>query len=139
MKKLLFLCLAAIAILAGTNAFAQVAIIANKSVGAASIDAGSAANIYALDLKNFGGATLVLFDLADGNDAKSKFYGFLGKSPADMKKVWLKAKLTGNGNPPTTVGSDDEMLKKVASTPGAIGYISASKVNGDVKVLKKID
>lgn len=138
MKKILLLALLTI-LCCTVKLSAQVAVIANKSVGAGSVDASTLANIYSLDSKNLGGVTLVVLDLGEDNDAKKKFYGFLGKSFADMKKIWLKAKLTGNGNPPVTVSSEDEMIKKVASTPGAIGYVSASKVTADVKVLKKID
>lgn len=113
------------------------AVIANKSVSAGSIDASTLANIVTLDQKQFGGASVVLFDLGEDGGAKSKFYSFIGKSFTDCKKVWLKAKLTGNGNPPATIASEDEMVKKVASTPGAIGYVSVGKVTGDVKVLAK--
>jgi len=138
MKKIVLFVILAI-LFATEKISAQVAVIANKSVSASSVDASSLSNIYSLDSKNLGGVTVVVLDLGEDNDAKKKFYAFLGKSFADMKKVWLKAKLTGNGNPPITVASEEEMIKKVASTPGAIGYVSASKVTGDVKVLKKID
>lgn len=138
MKKIILFVILAI-LFATEKISAQVAVIANKSVSASSVDASSLSNIYSLDSKNLGGVTVVVLDLGEDNDAKKKFYAFLGKSFADMKKVWLKAKLTGNGNPPITVASEEEMIKKVASTPGAIGYVSASKVTGDVKVLKKID
>jgi ABC-type phosphate transport system substrate-binding protein len=55
-----------------------------------------------------------------------------------MKKLWMKVQLTGEGQPPTGVGSEDEVLSKVASTPGAIGFVSSDKVNGSVKVLLTI-
>lgn len=128
---------AALLFISVSSSAQTMAVIANKSVSAASIDAATLANIVTLDQKQFGGGAVVVFDLGAEGDVKSKFYAFIGKSFADCKKTWLRAKLTGNGNPPTSVGSEDEMVKKVASTPGAIGYVSIGKVTGDVKVLAK--
>jgi ABC-type phosphate transport system substrate-binding protein len=55
-----------------------------------------------------------------------------------IKKVWMKLQLTGEGQAPEGLGSDDEVVSKVASTPGAIGYVDAAKVNDNVKVLLEI-
>ncbi|MBI9071032.1 MAG: hypothetical protein JEY94_05510 [Melioribacteraceae bacterium] len=82
-----------------------------------------------------GSTKVKLFDYSIENSIKISFLGTIGKSSLELKKAWLKAKLTGKGNPPATVGSEDEMINKIASTPGAIGFISSSKVNDQVKVL----
>jgi hypothetical protein len=47
--------------------------------------------------------------------------------------------LSGEGDPPEPIDSEEEMLKKVAATPGAIGFVSQSKVSEDVKVLIVIE
>lgn len=137
MKKTL-VSIAIILLVFSIEAYSQVSIIANKSVGAGSIDKAQLKNIYTLDLKKLGGAELAPFDLSDDGGTKDKFYSFIGISAGDIKKIWLKLKLNGTGTPPKSVGSDSEMLEKVKSTPGAIGYVSSSKVTGDVKVLLEI-
>jgi ABC-type phosphate transport system substrate-binding protein len=43
---------------------------------------------------------------------------------------------SGTGQAPDTVSSPEEMLAKVASTPGAIGYLTKSRMDGSVNVLK---
>lgn len=43
--------------------------------------------------------------------------------------------LSGDADPPDFLDSEEEMVNKVASTPGAIGFVDQSKVSGDVKVL----
>src|SRR5574343_621246 len=43
----------------------------------------------------------------------------------------------GGAKPPKELGSDDEVLKFVAATPGAIGYVEAGKANSSVKVVKR--
>lgn len=116
----------------------QVAIIANKGVSDASIDASKAGSIYSLSTKKWGnGTSIVVFDMS-GGDAKSKFYGFINKNEASLKKDWLKLKLTEGSETPKLLGSDAEMIKMVSSTSGAIGYVSSSSVTGDVKVLNTI-
>ncbi len=43
--------------------------------------------------------------------------------------------LSGDGQAPDALGSEDEVVNKVASTPGAIGYVSADKAGDNVKIL----
>jgi len=50
----------------------------------------------------------------------------------------MKKQLTGEAKAPETIGSDEDVIKKVASTPGSIGYVKASSVTGEVKVLLEI-
>lgn len=121
-----------------STAYAQVAVIANKNVSAAKADISQLKNLFMLDSKDFGGAKIVIIDFKDNNASKEKLAKALGSTPEDMRKAWLRAKLTGNGTPPKTVGSPEDMVKEVASTPGAIGYVPADKVTGDVKVLYTI-
>jgi len=56
-----------------------------------------------------------------------------------MKSIWLKNMLSGEGEPPKAMGSEEEMLKNVAETPGAIGFINKNKVIAEVKVLAYIE
>lgn len=119
---------------------AQVAVIANKSVADSKITVSKAAEIYLLKSKTWSdGKGVVPFTLKTDNDASSKFFGAVGKSSMELKKVWMKLQLTGEGQAPEGLGSEDEILSKVASTPGAIGFVSASKVNDNVKVLLTIN
>jgi len=115
---------------------AQVAVIANKSVSEGSISSGKLGDIYSLRLKTWGnGKAIVAVTLKSDDETTQKFFGAFGKSLMEMKKLWMKLQLTGEGQPPAGVGSEDEVVSKVASTPGAIGFVNADKVNGSVKVL----
>jgi ABC-type phosphate transport system substrate-binding protein len=123
-------------LLAAASVQAQVVVIANKSVSESSISSGKLNDIYSLRLKTWSnGSTIVPVTLKSDNDDVQKFFGSIGKSNMEMKKLWMKIQLTGEGQPPVGVGSEDDVLSKVASTPGAIGFISADKVNSSVKVL----
>jgi len=117
---------------------AQVSVIANKSLKSDKINFTTLKDIYNLDSQSLNGEKVKLFDFSSDNAAKNSFYSALGTTPAEIKKVWLKAKLTGSGNPPENVGNDDEMVNKVSSTVGAIGFVKSSSVNGNVKVLLEL-
>jgi hypothetical protein len=50
----------------------------------------------------------------------------------------LKKQFSGEAKAPESLSSDDDVIKKVASTSGAIGYVKSSSVHGPVKVLQEI-
>ena len=116
--------------------FSQVAVIANKSVPVDTIKKSELLDFYTGDIKKWHDEQpVVILDLKPRGDTKKAFYKFLGKSPSRMKSIWLKMMLSGEGDPPLSMRSEDELLQKVASTPGAIGFVSQRRVNGDVKTL----
>lgn len=58
-----------------------------------------------------------------------------GKKAAAVKSHWLQVIFSGRGVPPPEKASDDEVIAYVKAHPGAIGYVSATAVTPDVKVL----
>lgn len=119
--------------------YAQVAIIANKSVPLNHIERSALLDFYTGDIRRWDdGKAIILFDLKPKLEIKEQFYKFLDKTPSRMKSIWLKNMLSGEHDPPEIVKSEEEMLKKVTATPGAVGYISAAKVADDVKILMLI-
>jgi ABC-type phosphate transport system substrate-binding protein len=115
---------------------AQVAVIANKSVSDNAVSLASAGNIYSLNQTSWNdGTKIIVFD----NSSESKtFYDALGKDFMSLKKEWMKKQLTGAAKAPQTLASDSDVIKKVADTPGAIGFVKASSVDGSVKVLLQV-
>ncbi len=120
--------------------FSQVAVIANKSVPVDTIKKSELLDFYTGDIKKWKDEQpVVILDLKPRGDTKKAFYKFLGKSPSRMKSIWLKMMLSGEGDPPLSMRSEDELLKKVASTPGALGFVSQRRATGDVKTLFLIE
>jgi len=121
---------------------AQVAVIANQSVPVDTIDKIQVLDFYTKDIKKWNSKTpVVVLDLKPDNEIKETFYKFLGKSTSRMKSIWLKKMLSGEGDPPEAMSSHEEMVKKVAETPGAIGFADRSKIKGkeDIKILLVIN
>jgi ABC-type phosphate transport system substrate-binding protein len=138
MKKIIVLTLF-LAIIISVNVSAQVAVIANKSVTETEISKSKLIEIYSLSANKWkSGEKIVVFDLKSEGKTRNEFYSFLGKSPDDLKKIWMRAQLTGEGTAPKSFGSEYEILEKVASTPNSIGFVAADKVNASVKVLLTI-
>ncbi len=122
------------------TSFSQVAVIAHKSVPMDTIKKSELLDFYTGDIKKWNAAQAVVrLDLKARSDTKKAFYKFLGKSPSRMKSIWLKKMLSGEGDPPLSMHSEDALLQKVASTPGAIGFVSQRRATGDVKTLFLIE
>lgn len=49
--------------------------------------------------------------------------GTLGLFPRQLRQVWDRQVFSGTGQAPTTVADEAEMIRRVTTTPGAIGYL----------------
>lgn len=56
--------------------------------------------------------------------------------PYQLRSAWDRLVFSGTGQAPDTVTSQEEMLAKVASTPGAIGYLIKPMIDSRVNVLQ---
>jgi ABC-type phosphate transport system substrate-binding protein len=117
-------------------AFAEVVVIVNPG-NSASIDEEQVIKIFLGQSKTFSnGSEAIPIDQKPG-DLRDDFGNkILKKNPSQLKAQWARQIFTGGAKPPKELNSDDEILKFVASTPGAIAYMDSSKVNKSVKVLK---
>ncbi len=122
-----------------TVASAQVVVIAHPSVPVETIDKADLLDFYTGDTRSWeDDVPVTVFDLKPKGTVKDTFYSFLGKSSSRMKSIWLKRKLSGEGDPPTSFETEEEVLEHVAATPGAIGFVSKGKVGTTVKILVEI-
>jgi len=116
--------------------FSQVAVIAHKSVPVDTIKKSELLDFYTCDIKKWNDKQpVVILDLKPRGEVKKTFYKYLGKTPSRMKSIWLKNMLSGEGDPPEVLKSEEEMLQKIATTPGSIGFLSHTKVDNNVKTL----
>jgi ABC-type phosphate transport system substrate-binding protein len=115
---------------------ADVVVIVNPANSAA-IDEEQIAKIFLGQTKTFSnGSEATPIDQKEGPTREEFGNKLLKKNPSQLKAQWARQIFTGGAKPPKELGSDDEILKFVANTPGAIAYIDSSKVNKSVKVLK---
>jgi len=133
---LLLLCGSFLFALGQPLAVADVAVIANKSLGVDSISAKEAKRVWLGKTKSLGGSSIKLADLPPGNGSRDHFYRtVVKKSEKKLKAYWAKIAFSGKGTPPKPFGSDGEVVSWVASTPGAVGYVDSGAIDDSVKVL----
>lgn len=115
-------------------AVAEMVVIVNKD-NTNAISKGLVEKIYKGDTASWpGGGVVVAYDLTESTSGRAEFTrSLLGMSVSSLKSAWAMKLFSGKATPPKTVGSDAEMKNAVASNKNAIGYISASSLDGSVK------
>ncbi len=118
----------------------KIYIIVNKNVPEKKIEKESAIDIFTLNRQHWSdGTKIVPVDYKGNNELKTKYYEYLGISYQNMQKIWLKKQFSGKATPPATYKSEEEIIDEVGSTPGAVGYVSTSKLNKDVRIVAVIE
>ncbi|MDO9011035.1 MAG: hypothetical protein Q7U78_04380 [Gallionella sp.] len=80
-----------------------------------------------------GGVPVRVFVLPEQHSLHASFCReMLNIYPYQLRLSWNRLVYSGTGQAPTEVATEQEMLARVASTPGAIGYVN--KVNSNDSV-----
>lgn len=130
MKKLL-MSLAFVGLLALPVTASDVQVIANPSVGAAEVTADDLKEIFLGAKTSLGGGAVEPVLGGGAHDAFLKAY--VGKSDTGLKNHFKSMVFTGKGAMPKSFATDAEVVKYVAATKGAIGYVSGTADTGAAK------
>jgi len=119
---------------------AEVAIIVHAS-NKEEIDFDTVMRIYlGQDVKLPGGTDIQPMALPDGSRTHGELnLALLKAAPASLKAAWARQQFTGTLKPMTICDNEDAILKAVATTPNAIGYVDATRVRGNVRVALKVE
>lgn len=92
---------------------------------------------FTLRLQNWPtGQRVKVFVLADDHELHRDFAKqVLGLFPYQLRSIWDRQVFSGTGQAPITVVDEAEMLKFVATTPGAIGYLRSPPADPRVRSL----
>lgn len=113
------------------TAQAEVVVIVNPKHAAVSMTAAQVADLY---LGKDG--SLVPFDLKEPATLRNEFYQKVaGKDAAQVKAIWARLVFTGKQQPPKEMDSAAQVIKQVAGSEKAIGYVDKSAVDGSVKAV----
>ena len=136
------MCFALTLCLCGIESEAQAAdhyeIVTNLSVNEKILSVNSLRSIFSMRLKTWPDGTKIrVFVLSDDDQlhqivSKEKLNVF----PYQLRSTWDRLVFSGTGQAPIKVNSSEEMLAKIASTPGAIGYLWRANINENVNVLE---
>jgi ABC-type phosphate transport system substrate-binding protein len=62
----------------------------------------------------------------------------LKAAPANVKSFWAQQQFAGGLQPLPTCNNDEAVIKAVAETPNAIGYVGVARVHGNVRAALKL-
>ncbi len=132
--------LAGVLSLATMPAFADMVVITSAKSPVKSLDKADVAALYLGKTASLpGGGSAKLYDLADANPAREKFYqAVTGKSASQVKSVWSRLVFSGRALPPKELSSDAAVVKAVAADPDAVGYVDASAVDASVQIVSRL-
>lgn len=83
------------------------------------------------------GAPVRVLVLPDNNKLHHAFVAkWLNLLPFQLRRAWDRLVFSGIGRAPETVQTEQEMLTRVAATPGSIGYLSQGLVDASIYVVQ---
>ena len=113
-------------------------VVVHASVNTRSLPSNSLRAIFGMRQQTWpDGTPIKVFVLADDAPLHDSFCKEkLSAFPYQMRQAWDRLVFSGTGQAPIKVSSSEEMFNKVASTPGAIGYLEKSKISERINVLQ---
>jgi ABC-type phosphate transport system substrate-binding protein len=106
----------------------EIRVVAHPGVGIREVSRADLSAIFLRKLESWrNGSPVAPVDQSLRSPAREAFSAaVLGMSIISVQAFWQKHLAAGGLEPPPVRGSDEEVLAFVASTPGAVGYISAA-------------
>ncbi len=114
----------------------EVLVIANPAVPSDSLSRGVISDIYHARKAKWDNGDTILVAMLKKGPVHEKFARNIARSTSSkLKNIWKKVIFTGTGTPPKIFRQESDMVRFVAETKGAIGYINASTSHEGVKVI----
>ena len=132
----LFLCLLSVV----TNGWAddRYQVVAHPASSNEIISVNSLRAIFSMRINTWpDGKRIKVYVLPDDNPLHQRFSKErLNVFPYQLRSAWDRLVFSGTGQAPNVVSTSDEMLAKISSTPGAIGYLYSIQIDDNVNVLQ---
>ncbi len=122
-----------------TPADAQVAVVTGAAVRLPPLAAPELAQVWLRRRQFVEGVRLQPVNLPAGHALRRWFsQQLLGQTPEELEGYWRDQYFNGV-LPPYVLGSEEAVLRFVAATPGAIGYVPACLADKRVRVLVQLE
>lgn len=114
----------------------DVMFIGNPSVPASELSSNDIKNIFLGSKITWSDGSEVIFVIQKKSTCHKLFLEkYIGKTPGQFSDYWRKLIFTGKGLAPLEKDSDQEIIKFVSQTEGAIGYVSPDSGRDNVKII----
>lgn len=112
-------------------------VIAHPSVSISRLSLVNAKAIFSMRQTRWpDGRRAWVFVLPDAHPVHSAFSKeILNLYPYQLRQTWDRQVYSGTGQAPMEVATEQEMINRVASTPGAIGYVRKADPHDPVRVI----
>jgi ABC-type phosphate transport system substrate-binding protein len=100
-------------------------VIVSPSLLSTKLDRSLLRGVFTMRVRQWpDGSQIRVFVLPDNDPLSDQFYRErLGMYSYVLRRAWDRMVFTGTGLAPTVVATEREMIERVRSTPGAIGYV----------------
>ena len=114
----------------------DVLLVVNKNTQISEIKPADVCAIFKGEKSRFADGSRATPVLLKGGPVHEVFISkYCGETPEQFREQWRKLVFTGQGAMPRSFASESELIGYISSTPGAIGYVSRSSPQDDVKIL----
>ena len=118
------------------TALSTVLIIINSEVTESELDKGELERIYLGKKSRWDDKTTIVPAMLKGGGTHEEFVDqYLDRTMQRFVSYWRQMVFTGKGVPPKSFATEAELRNFVATTPGAVGYLSAGASLPGVRAL----
>ncbi|MFM8332649.1 MAG: substrate-binding domain-containing protein [Candidatus Methylumidiphilus sp.] len=113
-------------------------IVVNREVSTSQLSRGELQAIFTMRVRVWpDGLPIKVFVLSDNTSEQSEFAKkILDIFPYQLRRYWDRLVFSGTGQAPIELASPGEMYNRIATTPGAIGYLTADYIGNQVRIIK---
>ncbi len=111
-------------------------VVVVASTGISKVDLPVLQRLYTGRIVTVGQQVAVPLNLPAGDPVRKRFLEVvIGQTEEQYTGYWLVRRYVGKGAPPQEYGTIEELLRQLASTPGAVAYVPISKVPPGANVI----
>lgn len=112
----------------------EIVIITNQNVPVSALDQTDLKQIFLGNKTSWDNGDAIIFVVQDETEASETFLKtYVKKSASQYNNYWKKQVFTGKGKAPESFSSEQDLVRFVSQTPGAIGYVSSGIDTGTTK------
>jgi len=117
--------------------YAEVFVVVHQNSPLQELSSQKIKRIYLNRKKTWDHGGIILKTTLNKHQVHKEFCSrFLSKNPKRFERFWLRIVFTGEGEPPKSISTEEELLEFIAAHENALGYVSKKPDHNGVRVIK---